>query len=170
MAGNIVFDRHRRGRQRDGSEDAAVSIKIILFLVVAMPISAIAVAHVYIPTSDAVRIAQMIAIDEGYDISNTDIYYFDSLDMQAKPLVTGYTSMGFYMNAQIVNMFSINDETGQVIDMNSCEIFEYKNLLPFQNKILKLSKSKIKAEKELADEVGCLSPVVVTKTIIHSRK
>ena len=39
---------------------------------------------VHIPTSDALRVAQIIARNEGYDIKDTKLYYFDSLDSQGR--------------------------------------------------------------------------------------
>jgi hypothetical protein len=119
---------------------------------------------IHIPTSEVVRIAQIIAKNEGYQISNHNLYYFDSLDTQGTPLVRGYTSIGFYINGNIRSTISISEITGQAIDMNTCEIFDYPELKPFQKQMIQLSKAKIKTAQELADDVGCSSPKVLTKS------
>jgi hypothetical protein len=115
-----------------------------------------------------VRIAQLIARDEGYDLDK-DIrdprtgekiaYWFDSLDGSPQgPLLAGYTSIGFYINTHIRSGISINDATGQTLDMTSCELFDYPDLRPFQEQVMRLSgTTKRKTPEELADEVGCES-------------
>src|SRR5438128_10764422 len=78
-----------------------------------------------IPTSDAIDLARMIARNEGYDVTKTTIYSFDLLTSQGKPFHAGYTSIGFDINGNTRNLISINDSTGQAIDYNTCEIFDY---------------------------------------------
>lgn len=121
---------------------------------------------VHITTSDAVDLARMIASDEGYDIQNTEVYYFDSLKTRdGKPLLKGYTSVGFYIRGNIRSSISISETTGQAFDMNSCEVFDYPDLKPFQERIAHLSKTKRKTAQELADDAGCSSPKVLTNPI-----
>ena len=124
---------------------------------------------VNIPTSDALMVAQIIASNEGYDIRNTKRYYFEALDCP-KPLLEGYTSMGFSISGQARSSISINNDTGQALDMNSCEIFDYPELRPFQEDIMRLTKVKRKTPQELADDVGCGRPRVLTKAIPPVRK
>jgi hypothetical protein len=120
---------------------------------------------VHITTSDAVEFAQMVARDDGYDIKNDKVYFFDSLDANGKYLLRGYTSIGFYIKGNIRSSISISETTGQAVDMNSCEIFDYPDLTPFQEQILRLSKAKRKTARELANEVGCASPKVLTEPV-----
>lgn len=120
---------------------------------------------VHIPTSDALVIAQKVARDEGYDISDTRMYFFDSLDSGGQHLAQGYTSMGFYINGSIRSSISINETTGQVLDTVSCELFDYPDLRSFQERILRASKVNRKTPGELADEVGCPSLKVLTTPI-----
>jgi hypothetical protein len=75
-----------------------------------------------------------------------------------KPLLPGYTSIGFYINGNIRSSISISDTTGQAIDLNTCEIFDYPELGPFQEQMMRLSKAKKKTPQELADDAGCGSP------------
>jgi hypothetical protein len=124
---------------------------------------------VNIPTSDALMVAQIIARNEGYDIRNTKRYYFEVLDCPA-PLVEGYTSIDFLINGQGRSSISINNDTGQALDMNSCEIFDYPELRPFQEDIMRLTKVKRKTPRELADDVGCGRPRVLTKAIPPAKK
>jgi hypothetical protein len=124
---------------------------------------------VHIPTSDALRVAQMVARNEGYDIKNHKIYFFDSLDAQEKPLLQGYTSIGFYINGNIRSSISISETTGQAMDMNSCEIFDYPDLRPFQEQMIRLSKARRKTAHELANDAGCSSPKVLNKPISYAK-
>src|SRR3954452_15545595 len=94
----------------------------------------------HIPTSEAIRVAQTIAKNEGYDIRNTGKYYFDVLGSTEKPLLAGYVSIGFYINGSIRSSISISETTGQAFDVNSCVIFDYPDLKPHQDRILRLSK------------------------------
>lgn len=124
-----------------------------------------------IPTSEVVRVAQTIARNEGYDLRQTKYnYYFDALGSTEKPLLEGYTSIGFYINGNIRSTISISETTGQAFDMNSCEIFDYPELRPSQDQILRLSKAKRKTPQEMADEVGCSPPKVLTKPVPYVKK
>lgn len=137
----------------------------LLLLTAAQPERAI----VHIPTSDALKVAQVIARNEGYDIEDTKLYYFDSLDSQGR-LLEGYTSIGFYINGNARSAISISETTGQALDMDSCEIFDYPELRAFQEQILRLSKAKRKTPQELADDAGCDPPIVLTKPVPPTKK
>ena len=144
-----------------------VSIISLVLLLFAVPPDPSVVVH--IPTSDAVDLARMIAKDEGYDVGDTKVYYFDLLiTRDGQPLLKGYTSLGFYINGNIRSTISISETTGQAVDMNSCEVFDYPDLKPFQEQMMHLSKAKMKTAKELADEAGCASPEVLTKPVPHA--
>ena len=117
---------------------------------------------VHIPTSKAISLAQAIARDEGYDTRNEKVYFFDLLTTSGgKPLLQGYTSIGFYINGNIRSSISISETTGQASDMNSCEIFDYPDLRLFQDEMLKLSKARIKTPRDLADDAACTSPKIL---------
>jgi hypothetical protein len=126
---------------------------------------------VHITTSDAVDLARMIARDEGYDVRDTKVYYFDLLETRdRKTLLKGYTSIGFYINGNIRSTISISETTGQTVDMNSCEVFDYPDLKPFQQQMIRLSKAKMKTAQELADDAGCTSPEVLTTPVPHAEQ
>lgn len=117
----------------------------------------------HITTSDAVDFARLVAADEGYDVADSNTYYFDLLGLDGRRPLKGYVSIGFYVGGSIRSSISISETTGQAIDMNSCEIFDYPNLLPFQERMMRLSKAKRKTARELADEAGCESPTVLNE-------
>jgi hypothetical protein len=125
---------------------------------------------IHIMTSDALKVAEIIARNEGYDIRDTKLYSFDSLDLQGRRLLEGYTSIGFYINGNVRSGISISETTGQALDMTTCEIFDYPELRPFQEQIMRLSKAKRKTPRELADDVGCGRPRVLTKPISPAKK
>jgi len=140
-------------------------ILLVLFLLSAPQTQSV---NVHITTSDAVDLARMIAKDEGYDVRDTKVYYFDLLKTQdGNPLLKGYTSLGFYIKGNIRSSLSISETTGQVVDMNSCEIFDYPDLKPFQEQMIRLSKANRKTAKELADDAGCSAPKVLEKPVSY---
>lgn len=121
---------------------------------------------VHITTSDAIDFARMIARDEGYDVTKTSVYSFDVLSGSGgQPFLQGYTTISFDINANPRNLIAINNSTGQAIDYNTCEVFDYPDLKPFQERIIHLSKAKRKPAQELADDAGCSSPKVLTNPV-----
>lgn len=119
---------------------------------------------VHITTSDAIDLARIVARNEGYDVRNTKVYYFDLLmTSDGKPVLPGYTTIGFYINGNVRSSISISDSTGQTIDLNTCEVFDYPELKPFQQRIMRLSKARKKTLQELADDVACGSPKVLNR-------
>jgi hypothetical protein len=144
------------------------SILLALFLLSA---SQSHVVIMPIPTSDAVDLSRMIARDEGYDVTKTTVYYFELLtSSEGKPFVQGYTSMAFNINGNPRNLIVISNSTGQAIDYNTCEIFDYPDLRPFQERMLRLTKAKSKTPQELADDVGCSSPKVLKKPVSYAKQ
>ncbi len=135
-----------------------------VFSVLLLSVSESGAAIVHIPTSKAISLARMVARNEGYDVGNDKVYSFELLTTaDGKPLLPGYTSIGFYINGNIRSSISINETTGQAIDMNSCEIFDFPDMRPFQKEMMQLSKAKRKTPQELANDAGCSSPMVLRK-------
>lgn len=120
--------------------------------------------QVHIVTSDLLQVAQAIARGEGYDIRDSDTYSFDVLDSAEKPLLPCFASVGFYIKGSIRSTISVSTTTGQSIDMNTCEVFEYPSLLSFQAKLQKLTKSAKMSSERLAELVGCRMPRIVGKS------
>ena len=126
---------------------------------------------VHITSSDAIDFARMIARDEGYDVTKTSIYSFDLLTAPGgKPFLEGYTAISFDVAGNPRNLIAINNSTGQAIDYDTCEIFDYPDLRPFQERMVRLSKVKKKTVEELAGDAGCSSPKVLTKPISSANR
>jgi hypothetical protein len=77
----------------------------------------------FIPTSDAIDVAQSVAKGEGYSLADRRKFFFDlMLDKNGRPLFPGYITVGFYWNSDTVSAISINESTGQVLDINQCVV------------------------------------------------
>jgi hypothetical protein len=150
-----------------------MSIAPLNFLLALLLFTAAQSQQVIMPisTSDAVDVARIIARDEGYDVTNTKVYYFDLLtNSEGKPFLQGYTAIGFYIDGQERNLITINNATGQAIDYNTCEIFAYPDLKSFQDNMIRVNKAKKKTPQELARDVGCGSPQVLTQPISKAKR
>jgi len=111
---------------------------------------------VFIPTSIALEVAQRVARDQGYAISDTSEYYFDLMTTkQGQPVQPGYVTVGFYGNNNPLNQLSINQTTGQVIDSIRCVIFEYPDLKSFQQMLQKETGIKPLSKNEIMENIGC---------------
>ncbi|GEM_PF-5088485 len=120
----------------------------------------------FFPTSDVVKIAQIIARNEGFDVGNEDLYYFDIKPMERiTPMVRGYVTIGFFVNDHGTNFISISETTGQTIDIIGCEVFDYPELQKYQRRVMDILKTKKKTPQELADDVECTGPVVLTRAV-----
>jgi len=140
-----------------------VSILIAFLL---LPLAKGQTVIVHITTSDAIDFARMIARDEGYDVAKTSIYSFDLLSASGgKPFLKGYTTVSFDINANPRNLIAISNSTGQAVDYNTCEVFDYPDLKPFQERIIHLAKAKRKTPQQLADDAGCSPPKVLTSPV-----
>jgi len=120
--------------------------------------------QVHIVTSDLLQVAQTIARGEGYDITDSEVYSFDLLDSAGKPLLPCFASIGFYINGSIRSTISISKATGQSVDLNTCEVFEYPSLLPFQARIQRLTRNPRMSAETLAEVAGCSSLRVVGRS------
>jgi hypothetical protein len=121
---------------------------------------------VHMATSDAIDFARLIAHDEGNDVTKTRIYSFDLIEGEdGKPLVQGYVTIGFDINGSHRNLIAISESTAQAIDVNTCEVFDYPDLKPFQDWIIRLSEAHKRTPQELATDVGCSNPAVLTTPV-----
>jgi hypothetical protein len=113
---------------------------------------------VFIPTSEAVDIARQVARDQGYSIANNDVYFFDLMMTEAgKPALSGYVTLGFYGNSNLLNQISINESTGQVVDGLKCIVFEYPDLMNFQQELRRETGARPLSPAQLANSIGCES-------------
>jgi hypothetical protein len=100
--------------------------KVVFFaLLLGMPAGA-SPNTVFIPTSAALDVAKSVARGEGYSLADRTKFFFDvMLDKESKPLFPGYVTVGFYWNSDIVSAISIDEQTGQVLDIDQCTVFDY---------------------------------------------
>jgi len=113
---------------------------------------------VLVPTSDAVDISRIVARNQGYNVSNRTLSYFDVLRTKdGKPPIPGYITVGFYVNSSPVLDISINETTGQVVDATRCLLFEYADVEKYSRDIRRMSKARPLTHDELKSALGCTS-------------
>jgi hypothetical protein len=113
---------------------------------------------VFIPTSAALDVAEKVAKGEGYSLADRTKFFFDlMLDKENKPVFPGYVTVGFYWNSDIVSAISINEGTGQVLDIDKCTVFDYPSLRGFQKDISQGTGMPALSMEELGKKVGCES-------------
>lgn len=109
-----------------------------------------------IPTSVAVDVARLVAESEGYSLADSRRSFFDlMLDKMGGPVFPGYVTLGFYVSGHLVNSISINERTGQVLDIEHCTMFEYPKLWSFQNEISRATGARALGEAELRSPGAC---------------
>jgi hypothetical protein len=149
-----------KARQRGSMPIAAITTLLALLPV---PVAQSQTVRVHITTSDAVDFVRMIVHDAGYDVAKADL---DLIEGEAgKPFVDGYIAMDLAIDGYHVGLILIHESTAQAIDENSCNVFDYPDLRPFQERMAQLSKAPRKTPQELANDVGCESPKVLTKPV-----
>lgn len=90
----------------------------------------------FIPTSDAIEVAERVARAEGYSLTDRTKFFFDLMqDRNGKPLFPGFVTVGFYWNSDIVSAISINENTGQVLDIDKCLVFDYPSLQSYERSV-----------------------------------
>jgi hypothetical protein len=83
--------------------------------------------YIFIPTSEMLHIAEMVAHDEGFSLRHKSRYFFDE-PVPGPHVYPGYYSVAFYWDGYLINDLAINEKTAQVIDVDSCHVFEYRDL------------------------------------------
>jgi hypothetical protein len=110
----------------------------------------------FIPTSDAIDVAEKVARGEGYSLADRTKFFFDLLlDKSGKPLFPGYVTVGFYWNSETVSAISISESTGQVLDMNQCVLFDYPSLRTFGQNVRRGTGLPPLSIDELGKKIGC---------------
>ena len=112
----------------------------------------------FIPTSDVIDTARMVARGLGYSLADHTKYYFDLLPgPKGEPLFPGYVTVGFYWNSNTVNAISINEKTGQVLDINMCTSFEYPAIKRFERSVQRGTGLPPLTEQQIRAQTGCES-------------
>ena len=131
--------------------------------------------EIYIPTSELLRASEMAARDEGFPIEKvrpdgSHLFFFDiAMKPGGTPLAPGYTSMSFYGNAQIIRSYSVNEQTGQIVDIANCSIFDFPNLRAFAQEVQREAGTRPETIERLAQDVGCGNLTVVNKSFAQTR-
>jgi len=111
---------------------------------------------VFIPTSAALDVAEKVAKGEGYSLADRTKFFFDvMLDKENKPVFPGYVTVGFYWNSDIVSAISVNEETGQVLDIDKCTVFDYPQVRSFQQDLSRGTGVPALSLEALSKKVGC---------------
>jgi len=131
--------------------------------------------EMYIPTSELLRASEMAARDEGFPIhkvrpDGSHLFFFDvAMEPGGKPLAPGYTSMSFYGNGQIIRTYSVNEQTGQIVDIANCSTFDFQNLRAFSQEVQREAGTRPETLERLAQDVGCDKLTVVNKSFAQTR-
>lgn len=108
--------------------------------------------------SDAIKIASAAAVSRGYDLSNKDF----KIDISSKPMAPSYVTTQLYRRGNLVDEYSINTRTLQVVGVSSCEYFTSPKLEAVKDEILpRREREKDYSVAALADELGCDGLTVV---------
>jgi hypothetical protein len=118
----------------------------------------------HLPASQVSDIATILAHDEGWPLGNPDY----TLDPMLPTDDDGFDSIGIYKKAHLVRMYSINRATGQIVDfMRGCQVFHFKDIEDFQQRIRNQSHATALTNAQLAAKVGCPSLTVVSTHWVH---
>lgn len=120
-------------------------------------------------TSEAIDLARKVGRDQGIDVDDRKRVTLDLLvTKDGKPMLPGYITLGIYSDLELLSEVSINEKTGQLVDSESCAVYEYPDILYLQKEYTKSTGVKPLTIAELSSEIGCESlkelrmPVSVT--------
>ena len=148
----------------------------ILVIASMFQVAATTRTDLFIPTSELLRVARMAARDEGFptDKIRTDgarVFFFDiATNAEGKPLAAGYVRMSFYGNSHLIRTYSVNEQTGQIVDIENCATFDFPNLQAFARETQKESGSKPESREAVAQDVGCETLVVINRPFARKPK
>jgi hypothetical protein len=130
--------------------------KFIAALIVGLYSDNISPSKIFIPTSAALDVAEKVAIGEGYHLNQKKMFFFDIMfNEDNTPVFPGYITVGFYWNSDIVSAISIDQETGQILDIDKCVVFDFPNIRNFQKEISAGTGVRALSMNELGRKVGC---------------
>jgi hypothetical protein len=123
-----------------------------------------AAAHPHIPATQLNDIATILAHDEGWPLNDPDY----TLDPMKPDVDDGFDSIGVYKKAHLVRMYSINRTTGQIVDfMRGCQVFRFKDLENFEQRIRSQSHAPALTDAQLAAKAGCPNLAVINTRWVH---
>jgi hypothetical protein len=137
-----------------------LTLTLILLSFAAQP----AAARPHITATQLNDIATILAHDEGWPLNDPDY----TLDPMKPDVDDGFDSIGVYKKAHLVRMYSINRTTGQIVDfMRGCQVFRFKDLENFEQRIRSQSHASALTDAQLAAKAGCPNLAVINTRWIH---
>ena len=130
---------------------------------------------VFLPTSEALHVAETVARAEGYRLDDRRRYAFDLITRKDDhPFLAGYVTFGFYWDGDTVSTISINERTGLAVDPVACQIFDYPSLRADRTR-MKVNGSPPDLMGDLKTQSGCESFRTLTRpqtppTTMRSRR
>src|ERR1700722_11094235 len=113
----------------------------------------------HLPASQVSDIATILAHNEGWPLGDPDY----TLDPMKPDVDDGFDSIGVYKKAHLVRMYSIDRTTGQIVDfMRGCQVFRFKDLENFEQRIRSESHAAALTDAQLAAKAGCPNLSVVS--------
>jgi hypothetical protein len=96
--------------------------------------------------------AHKLARDEGWPIDQKSY----TLDPMQPMRAEEFYSIGLYRDAHLLRMYSIERETGDIVDfMHGCDLLQFDDLKPLQARIRKTSSAAPLTPEQLATKTGC---------------
>ena len=118
-----------------------------------------AASRPHLPTQQLNDIATILAHNEGWPLGDPDY----TLDPMKPDVDDGFDSIGVYKKAHLVRMYSIDRTTGQIVDfMRGCQVFRFKDLENFEQRIRSQSHAAALTDAQLAAKAGCPNLSVVS--------
>ena len=144
-----------------------ISLLVAALVVILAPFSVVAQKNSpppHIPVAELNDIATILAHDEGWPLGDPDY----TLDPMKPDVDDGFDSIGVYKKAHLVRMYSIDRSTGQIVDfMRGCQIFRFKDLEGFEQRIRSKTGATALTEVQLAKKTGCPKLTIVNTHWIH---
>ena len=121
-------------------------------------------APLSLSNSELIDTAHKLALDEGWPIDQKG-YTFDTMQSVGDD---GFYSIGLYRNAHLMRMYSIQKQTGDIVDfMHGCDLIQFDNIKDLQTRIRKASNAAPLPIDRLAAQVGCPKLTIVNTRWVH---
>src|SRR5579871_1339842 len=138
------------------------SVLLVVFLLQAAPQNGQVMAGLL--TSDVIDYVRAIVRDNGYNVSETDVYQI-YINQTKDTLVRGYTTIHVLEHDHPIFLIMLSNTTGQTIEFNACQVFNYPDIRRWRDRVLRQRHAVPKTPQELAREVGCSNPKVLSEPV-----
>lgn len=117
-----------------------------------------------IPGPELIETAHKLARDEGWPIDQKGY----TLDPMQPGAAENFYSIGLYHNAHLLRMYSIQRQTGDIVDfMHGCDLLQFDDVKDLQARIRKASGTAPLPVDKLAAQVGCPKLTLVNTRWVH---